>query len=108
MNSENEALQNRQHRNLIAIRQAYEDAEVALNSMTDFEEAYQLATQLADGLRTLADAAALARARSAAQISEAEALSLAGLATKLGVSKARASQLLRAARGREEKKSADR
>ncbi|TDD22261.1 hypothetical protein [Nonomuraea diastatica] len=81
-----------------SIKQEYKKVNAALQSMDDLEAAYQIATQLADGMRQLADAAALARAKSAARICDTEQLSLSGLAARLGVSKARASQLLKAAR----------
>lgn len=71
-----------------------------LQRMTDLDAAYEIATRLADGMRQLADDAALARAKSAAKISDAENLSRKGLANRLGVSKARADQLIQAARNR--------
>lgn len=97
MNRGNEAQSDQCKPELEAVRQAYEEANAALQAMSDCEQAYQVATQLADCLRELADAAALARARSAARLHCSENLSLAGLATKLGVSKSRAKQLLQAA-----------
>ncbi|MEU1385817.1 MULTISPECIES: hypothetical protein [unclassified Nonomuraea] len=86
---------------LAAMKHAYEQIQGKLLANPDCAEAFRLATELAESLREMAEEAALARARSAARISEAESLSLAGLADKLGVSKARASQLLRVARGSE-------
>ncbi|MEQ4719382.1 hypothetical protein [Nonomuraea sp. B19D2] len=83
---------------LDSIRHAYAEVNAALQSIDDLEAAYLFATRLADEMRKLADAAALARAKSAARIRDAEQLSLSGLAARLGVSKARANQLLKAAR----------
>ncbi|GAA1021452.1 hypothetical protein Aple_073750 [Acrocarpospora pleiomorpha] len=83
---------------LFALRRAYREAVKAVQATADAHEAYESATRLADGLREMADAAARVRAATAAQIQKAEKLSLAGLAERLGVSKARADQLLRAAR----------
>ncbi|NUW33845.1 hypothetical protein HTZ77_20760 [Nonomuraea sp. SMC257] len=85
---------------LSAMRRIYEDVTLTLQSMPDLQQAFIQATRLADDLRKMADDAALTRARVAAQIHDAEALSLAALATKLGISKARADQLLKAARNR--------
>ncbi|MEO3871313.1 hypothetical protein ABGB18_21070 [Nonomuraea sp. B12E4] len=103
MSNGNAVVQQSPHPALITVRRAFEEACSALQAISDFEEAYRVATELADGLREMAETAALARARSAAQLSEAEGLSLAGLATKLSISKARASQLINAARGDGEK-----
>lgn len=85
---------------LSAMRRLYEDVTMALQTMPDLQQAFSRATRLADDLRKMADGAALTRAKVAAQIHDAENLSLAGLATKLGMSKARANQLLKAARDR--------
>lgn len=83
---------------LYAIRRAYRDAKAGLHTMPDLGMAYAIATRLADVIREIADDAALTRAEMAAQVRDAEELSLAGLAARLGVSKARAGQLLKAAR----------
>ncbi|MFC4007952.1 hypothetical protein ACFOY2_12015 [Nonomuraea purpurea] len=83
---------------LDSIQQAYNQAAAALQNSSDLETAYQVATRLADNMRELADAAALIRAKSAQRIWESEQLSLSGLAAKIGVSKARADQLIKAAR----------
>ncbi|MFI6180797.1 hypothetical protein ACIA8R_35070 [Nonomuraea sp. NPDC051191] len=96
MNDKDDSSRER-HPELVAVRRAYEKADAALQDIGDAEQAYQMATQLADCLRELADAAALARAKSAARLRRSGNLSIAGLATKLGLSKSRAGQLLRAA-----------
>lgn len=83
---------------LFGLRRAFREAVTAVQATADPQEAYESATRLADGLREMADAAARVRAETAARIHRAESLSLAGLAERLGVSKARADQLLRAAR----------
>ncbi|MEU0570872.1 hypothetical protein ABZ297_36510 [Nonomuraea sp. NPDC005983] len=83
---------------LHAIWQTYHEANEAIQAMPDLGSAYESATGLAVAMRQMADTAALTRARMAARIRDAEGLSLAGLAAKLGMSKARADQLLKAAR----------
>nr|WP_055506801.1 hypothetical protein [Nonomuraea pusilla] len=85
--------------NLHAMKRLYEEVTLALQTMPDLQQAFVRATRLADDLREMADGAALTRAKVAARIHDAEGLSLAVLATRLGVSKARADQLLKAARG---------
>lgn len=77
---------------------AYRQAASEIQSLEDQELAYESATQLADRLRDMADQAAQIRAASAARIQQAEGLSLMQLAERLGLSKARASQLVQAAR----------
>ncbi|MEV4473262.1 hypothetical protein [Nonomuraea sp. NPDC049504] len=81
--------------NLEFIKRIFDQMDTQLESMSDFDEAYEIATRLAVAMRTIADRAAMARAKSAAKISESEQLSLQGLADKLGISKSRAAQLLR-------------
>lgn len=80
------------------MKRAYDQINANLQGMADLEAAYHIATRLADCLRKLADDAALTRAKCAAKISDAEKLSLRRLADKLGISKARADQLIRVAR----------
>lgn len=81
-----------------ALRRIYEQISAALQTSSDPEAAFDSATDLADALRDMADDAALTRARVAAQIREGEGLSIQALGERLGISKARADQLLRAAR----------
>lgn len=83
---------------LADVRAAYEHARAVLGEEADPHQAFELATQFADALRALADEAADLRAAAVGRIWENEATSLAGLAQKIGVSKARAAQLMRTAR----------
>jgi DNA-directed RNA polymerase specialized sigma24 family protein len=83
---------------LSALSQAFGEVARVIRATPDPQDAYDMATRLADEMRAMADAAAQVRAETAARIHEAEGLSIAGLAERLGVSKARADQLLRAAR----------
>lgn len=62
------------------------------------QHAFESATALADTLRQLAENAANLRARTAARIATEEKLSLSVLATRIGVSKARADQLIKSAK----------
>ena len=66
--------------------------------MPDPRAAFDGATRLANTLRDAASSAAQVRAGMAAQLWRAEELSLAALADRLGVSKARAAQLVNAAK----------
>jgi len=66
---------------------------------TDPQKAFELATKLVDDLGDLYERAADLRARQVGRIWKAEELSLGGLAERISVSKARASQFVaRAAR----------
>ncbi|MBT2225997.1 hypothetical protein [Nonomuraea sp. NEAU-A123] len=89
---------------IAAIQQICDRAKSELESASDLQEAFDSVTQLATGLRDIADDVALTRAKVAAQIREAENLSLEGLAQKLGMSKQRAFQLLKAASQKETQK----
>ncbi|WP_433254448.1 hypothetical protein ACQPYK_12765 [Streptosporangium sp. CA-135522] len=81
-----------------ALSQAFHEATRAIRAMPEPRDAYDTATRLANEVRNKADLAAQVRAEAAARIHEAEKLSIAGLAECLGISKARAAQLLKAAR----------
>ena len=59
------------------------------------QHAFESATALADTLRQLAENAASLRAQTAVRIATEEKLSLSVLATRIGVSKARAEQLVK-------------
>jgi hypothetical protein len=83
---------------LDALALAYDKAASAIETAPDTHRAFERATQLAETLRDAAESAAELRARVAANIWETEALSLAQLAKRIGVSKARAAQLVRTAR----------
>ncbi|MFD8527204.1 hypothetical protein ACFV0L_07300 [Streptosporangium canum] len=80
------------------LSQAFQEATRAIRAMPEPRDAYDSATRLAHEVRSKADLAAQVRAEAAARIHEAEKLSIAGLAERLGISKARAAQLLKAAR----------
>ena len=83
---------------LDALTRAYRAAAAAINAIPDPQRAFEYATQLANALRDTAQRASELRTQAAARIWEAEELSLAALAERIGVSKARADQLIRAAR----------
>jgi hypothetical protein len=80
---------------LAALRAAFDNATTTVRETPDPHDAFRHATALADVLREIAEDAAELRASTVAQIREAEQLSLAGLAQRIGVSKARADQLLK-------------
>lgn len=88
---------------LEALRRAFEQSAHAVRSCPDRQQGFDQASKLADELRDLADRAADLRAEAVARIWEAEKLSLAGLAQRIGVSKARADQLLRAGKTAKDK-----
>ena len=73
---------------------------------SDPQAAFTLASEHQDALRSLHDQeenrASRLRARQAARIRDKEALSLAGLADRIGVSKSRADQLVNLAKQRQE------
>jgi hypothetical protein len=81
-----------------ALERAYNDAVAAITAMPVAQQAFNGATRLADLLRELAEAAPALRAREARRIWEEEQVSLATLAGRIGVSKARAGQLINAAK----------
>ncbi|MGV9309881.1 hypothetical protein ACWDLG_41500 [Nonomuraea sp. NPDC003727] len=83
---------------LFALRRAYQEAVRQMRSEPDLHIAYLIATRLAEQIREMADDAARVRAGAASRIQTAESLSVSELAVQLGLSKARAGQLLRAAR----------
>jgi plasmid maintenance system antidote protein VapI len=82
----------------LGLRAAYEDAAATVETDPDADSAFRLATELrAEADEIVSDAATL-RARMALRLLESERLSLSQLAERLGTSKARADQLIRAAR----------
>jgi hypothetical protein len=83
---------------LASLRDAYRQAVVMIRGDSQAQHAFDSATALADALRELAESAANLRARAAARIAEEEKLSLSVLATRIGVSKARADQLVKSVR----------
>ncbi|MCP2345135.1 hypothetical protein [Nonomuraea roseoviolacea] len=80
------------------LEHAFDAAITAINAESDHNVAYNGATELVETLRRLFEASADQRARSAARIFEQERMSLAGLADRIGVSKARAAQLIKTAK----------
>lgn len=84
-------------------RDVYDHARDVLADETDPHHAFELATEFAVALRALADDGADLRAAAVGRIWENEATSLAKLAQKIGVSKARAAQLVQTARSANEK-----
>ena len=83
---------------LAAISGACAEAARIIEAVPDPRAAFDGATRLADTLRDAASSAAKMRAGMAAQVWRAEELSLAALAERIGVSKARAAQLVNAAK----------
>ena len=80
---------------LLKSAEATLDSIAALGDPQDRLEAY---SRLAEELRAVSDRAARHRGEEVLRIKDAEALSLAALAGRVGISKARADQLVRAAR----------
>ncbi|MFI0424578.1 hypothetical protein [Spongiactinospora sp. 9N601] len=79
------------------ISRAFRDAVKAVRAIPEPRRAFDNATDLAEAVRGMADTAAQVRAEAAARIHRAEGLSIGKLALRLGISKARAEQLLRMA-----------
>lgn len=79
-------------------------ADVALDAirhLTDSQAKLEAAGKLVEVLRSRSDEAARIRHAEAVRIYEAESLSLAQLAGRVGISKARADQIIRAERQKE-------
>ncbi|TDD22259.1 hypothetical protein [Nonomuraea diastatica] len=83
---------------LADLEHAFDAAREAINAEPDHDRAYVGATELVETLRRLFEASGDQRAMSAARIFEREQLSLAGLADRISVSKARAAQLMKTAK----------
>ena len=85
---------------LDAIQRAYEEAATIIEAITDPQEAFDRATELADGIRKVYDEqAAKLRALQVERIWDSEEMILEELAGRIGVtSRQRAYQLLQAAR----------
>jgi DNA-directed RNA polymerase sigma subunit (sigma70/sigma32) len=81
-----------------ALAEALDDVGRAIDGSPDREAALQAASRLADLLREAADAAAVLRATVLLRIQEEQDLTLAELGALLGVSRARAGQLVQSAR----------
>lgn len=86
------------HKAIDGITAAYEAAKAVAVGGPDPDESFRATTDLAAAMRTLADAASEARAATALEIMTVNRISLAQLARRIGVSKGRADQLIRAAR----------
>lgn len=85
------------------LRDAYGAGARAVERVSDAGRAAELAAGLVKAAEEAVGGAAQLRARMARRLLEEEGLSLAQLAARLGVSKARADQLVRAARRHENK-----
>lgn len=64
------------------------------------QQALQMATELITALRNASDEVGVLRAQNAVRIKDEEKLSLAALADRMGVSKARADQIVKIAHGK--------
>jgi hypothetical protein len=80
-----------------ALELAHDDVIRAIEGTTDNQRAFEAASHYRELAEQLAKQAADLRAAMAARIWSAESLSLTALASRVGVSKARAAQFLRAA-----------
>ena len=80
------------------LRGAYEEAVAAIEAMSDGREAFSQAGELARVLGEWSKQAAKLRATVAVRIAKDEELSLAGLANRLSLSRARAQQLMESGR----------
>jgi hypothetical protein len=83
---------------LARLRKAVADAMAAIEKTPEPTRAFELATALREAVDGLVGEAADLRARMAARIYDSEKMSLAALARRIGVSKARADQFIRSAR----------
>ena len=86
------------HDALSAMQAAYDDAASAIEAMLDPQRAFERATALREAADQLVGEAANLRARMAERIWKTEEMSLASLANRIGISKARADQLLKTAK----------
>jgi hypothetical protein len=83
---------------LRSVQLAYDQAAALIESMPDPQHAFERATDLREATDELVGQAAELRARMAGRVWDAEKMSLASLADRIGVSKSRADQFLRIAR----------
>jgi len=81
---------------------AADKALAAIRAITSPQEKLTAAGRLAEALRTRSDEAARIRHAEALRIYDEESLSLAQLASRVGISKARADQIIRADRQKEQ------
>jgi hypothetical protein len=87
-----------------ALQLAHSDVVQAIQGTADHQRAFEAASHYRELAEQLAKQAADLRAAMAARIWSAESLSLTALASRVGVSKARAAQFLRAAQTGDETK----
>jgi hypothetical protein len=80
------------------LERAYDEATAEIESAPDGRGAFRLATELAEAVAHMSEVAGKLRAAMAVRIADEESLSLAALAGKLSMSKARAAQLVRSGR----------
>lgn len=73
---------------------AYKQAEEAIESVPDPDEAFRRANELAEKIRQLNTAAAVLRTKTAGRVWDSERMSLSVLADRIGVSTTRAHQLI--------------
>lgn len=88
---------------LDALAQAVKDALAFVRAMPPDQAAFTAATELADTLREAAEVGAGLRSETVRRIRDVEQLSLAALAERIGVSKARAGQLAGSTKNAKEK-----
>lgn len=81
---------------------AADEALDAIRRIDGSQQKLEAAGRLVEGLRSRSDEAARIRHAEAVRIYEEESLSLAQLANRVGISKARADQITRAARQKED------
>lgn len=86
-----------------ALTTAYAEVLAQIDEMPDLQQAFEHATALAEQVRQMAEQASDLRAQIVRRIWDAEKLSLAALAKRVGVSKARAGQFVQAAKATEAK-----
>ncbi len=79
------------------LTRARELAEAAVNDTADAHEAFRLATDLTNAFRLAVGPIAKLRGQAAMRIRDQESLSLRGLADRIGVSPARANQIVKEA-----------
>jgi hypothetical protein len=87
-----------------ALKSAHREVVQIIEGTPDHQQAFESASLYRELAEDLAQQAADLRAAMAARIWEAESLSLTSLAARVGVSKSRAAQFIRAARGNDEPK----
>ncbi len=85
------------------LRAAYDAARAAITSTGDLHARFDIASAVTAACQAMTEDAAELRAATTTRIYDANPLSLAGLAKMIGVSKARADQLVRSGRQAQEK-----